>query len=139
MASLSVGGIAISLAIQTVLSDVFASLAIGFDKPFKHGDFIVFDDIAGSIEHIGLKTTRLRSLSGEQIVCSNTILLQQTIHNYKRMQQRRILLRFGLTYGTPSAQVREVSQLVKEIIEGVDTTRFDRAHFFRLRGFEADL
>ena len=113
-----------------MLSDVFASLAIGFDKPFEHGDFIVFGDIAGSIEHIGLKTTRLRSLSGEQIVCSNTILLQQTIHNYKRMQQRRIVFRFGLSYGTPSAQVREVSDLVKSIIQGIELTRFDRAHFF---------
>ena len=130
VASLGVGGIAIALAIQTVLSDVFASLAIGFDKPFEHGDFIVFGDIAGSIEHIGLKTTRLRSLSGEQIVCSNTILLQQTIHNYKRMQQRRIVFRFGLSYGTPSAQVREVSDLVKSIIQGIELTRFDRAHFF---------
>jgi len=129
VASLGVGGIAIALAIQTVLSDVFASLAIGFDKPFEHGDFIVFGDIAGSIEHIGLKTTRLRSLSGEQIVCSNTILLQQTIHNYKRMQQRRIVFKFGISYATPSEQVREISPLVKEIIQSVETTRFDRAHF----------
>ena len=129
VASLGVGGIAIALAIQTVLSDVFASLAIGFDKPFEHGDFIVFGDIAGTIEHIGLKTTRLRSLSGEQIVCSNTILLQQTIHNYKRMQQRRIVFKFGISYATPSDQVRAISPLVKEIIQDIETTRFDRAHF----------
>ncbi|KTS29369.1 mechanosensitive ion channel family protein [Pantoea stewartii] len=129
VASLGVGGIAIALAIQTVLSDVFASLAIGFDKPFEHGDFIVFGDIAGTIEHIGLKTTRLRSLSGEQIVCSNTILLQQTIHNYKRMQQRRLVFTFGISYATPSEQVREISELVKIIIQGIEMTRFDRAHF----------
>ncbi|WP_205956325.1 mechanosensitive ion channel family protein [Pantoea stewartii] len=129
VASLGVGGIAIALAIQTVLSDVFASLAIGFDKPFEHGDFIVFGDIAGTIEHIGLKTTRLRSLSGEQIVCSNTILLQQTIHNYKRMQQRRLVFTFGISYATPSEQVREISELVKTIIQGIEMTRFDRAHF----------
>lgn len=129
VASLGVGGIAIALAIQTVLSDVFASLAIGFDKPFEHGDFIVFGDIAGTIEHIGLKTTRLRSLSGEQIVCSNTILLQQTIHNYKRMQQRRIVFKFGISYATSSEQVREISELVKTIIQGIEMTRFDRAHF----------
>ena len=129
VASLGVGGIAIALAIQTVLSDVFASLAIGFDKPFEHGDFIVFGDIAGTIEHIGLKTTRLRSLSGEQIVCSNTILLQQTIHNYKRMQQRRIVFKFGISYATASEQVREISELVKTIIQGIEMTRFDRAHF----------
>lgn len=129
VASLGVGGIAIALAIQTVLSDVFASLAIGFDKPFEHGDFIVFGDIAGSIEHIGLKTTRLRSLSGEQIVCSNTILLQQTIHNYKRMAQRRIVFKFGINYGTPAEKVRQIGAMVKTIIEGVPDTRFDRAHF----------
>ncbi|PKH26363.1 mechanosensitive ion channel protein MscS [Enterobacterales bacterium CwR94] len=130
VASLGVGGIAIALAIQTVLSDVFASLAIGFDKPFEHGDFIVFGDIAGTIEHIGLKTTRLRSLSGEQIVCSNTILLQQTIHNYKRMQQRRIVFKFGVTYDTPAAKVRQVGGIIREIIEGQPETRFDRGHFF---------
>jgi len=129
VASLGVGGIAIALAIQTVLSDVFASLAIGFDKPFEHGDFIVFGDIAGSIEHIGLKTTRLRSLGGEQIVCSNTILLQQTIHNYKRMQQRRIVFKFGVHYDTPAEKVRQIGDRVKGIIEGVPNTRFDRAHF----------
>jgi len=129
VASLGVGGIAIALAIQTVLSDVFASLAIGFDKPFEHGDFIVFADVAGSIEHIGLKTTRLRSLSGEQIVCSNTILLQQTIHNYKRMQQRRIVFKFGINYGTPAEKVRQIGGMVKEIIQAVPDTRFDRAHF----------
>ncbi|MFT4270483.1 MAG: mechanosensitive ion channel family protein [Pantoea sp.] len=130
VASLGVGGIAIALAIQTVLSDVFASLAIGFDKPFEHGDFIIFGNIAGTIEHIGLKTTRLRSLSGEQIICSNTILLQQTIHNYKRMQQRRIVFKFGISYETPAKKVSQVGELVKEIISGNPDTRFDRAHFF---------
>lgn len=129
VASLGVGGIAIALAIQTVLSDVFASLSIGFDKPFEIGDFVVFGDIAGSIEHIGLKTTRIRSLSGEQIVCSNTILLQQTIHNYKRMQQRRIVFTFGINYNTPAEKVRKIGGMVKQIIEGVELTRFDRAHF----------
>ncbi|WP_130834811.1 mechanosensitive ion channel family protein [[Erwinia] mediterraneensis] len=129
VASLGVGGIAIALAIQTVLSDVFASLSIGFDKPFEIGDFVVFGDIAGSIEHIGLKTTRIRSLSGEQVVCSNTILLQQTIHNYKRMQQRRIVFTFGINYNTPAEKVRKIGGLVKNIIEGIELTRFDRAHF----------
>ena len=129
VASLGVGGIAIALAVQTVLSDVLASLSIGFDKPFEHGDFVVFNDIAGTIEHIGLKTTRIRSLSGEQIVCSNTILLQQTIHNYKRMQQRRIVFKFGINYQTPADKVRQIGGVVKEIIQQVPKTRFDRAHF----------
>ncbi|WP_275556289.1 mechanosensitive ion channel family protein [Mixta sp. Marseille-Q2659] len=129
VASLGVGGIAVALAIQTVLSDVFASLAIGLDKPFEIGDFIVFNDVAGSIEHIGLKTTRIRSLNGEQIVCANAVLLQQTIHNYKRMQERRIQFRFGISYNTPAEKARQIGGIVKEIIQGVEQTRFDRAHF----------
>lgn len=129
VASLGVGGIAIALAVQTVLSDVLASLSIGFDKPFEIGDFVVFGDVAGSIEHIGLKTTRIRSLSGEQIVCSNTQMLQQTLHNYKRMQQRRIVFKFGINYNTPAEKVRQIGGVVKEIIEGIELTRFDRAHF----------
>ncbi|MFH8134277.1 mechanosensitive ion channel family protein [Pantoea osteomyelitidis] len=129
VASLGVGGIAIALAVQTVLSDVLASLSIGFDKPFEIGDFVVFGDVAGSIEHIGLKTTRIRSLSGEQIVCSNTQMLQQTLHNYKRMQQRRIVFKFGINYSTPAEKVRQIGGVVKEIITGIETTRFDRAHF----------
>ncbi|TKI04802.1 mechanosensitive ion channel family protein [Martelella alba] len=135
VASLGVGGIAIALAIQTVLSDVFASLAIGFDKPFVIGDFIVFNDIAGTVEHIGLKTTRIRSLSGEQIVCGNAILLQQTIHNYKRMQTRRIVFTFGLAYSTPPEKLRLVGDMLKKVINEVGRTRFDRAHFLSFDNF----
>lgn len=108
VASLGVGGVAVALAVQSILSDLFASLAIGLDKPFEIGDFIVFGEIAGSIEHIGLKTTRIRSLSGEQIVCSNTELLKNTIHNYKRMAERRILFNFGVTYDANPEQLRAV-------------------------------
>ncbi|EOC3061721.1 mechanosensitive ion channel family protein [Cronobacter dublinensis] len=129
VASLGVGGIAIALAVQTVLSDVFASLSIGFDKPFEIGDFIVFNDVSGTIEHIGLKTTRIRSLSGEQIVCANAILLQQTIHNYKRMQTRRIVFTFGVALSTPPEKLRQIGPMVKAIIEKSGDTRFDRAHF----------
>ncbi|MDF3007191.1 mechanosensitive ion channel family protein [Enterobacter kobei] len=129
VASLGVGGIAIALAVQTVLSDVFASLSIGFDKPFEIGDFIVFNDVAGTIEHIGLKTTRIRSLSGEQIVCANAILLQQTIHNYKRMQTRRIVFTFGVASSTPPEKLRIIGKMVQKIIEDVGETKFDRAHF----------
>lgn len=135
VASLGVGGIAIALAVQTILSDVFASLSIGFDKPFEIGDFVVFNDVAGTIEHIGLKTTRIRSLSGEQIVCGNAILLQQTLHNYKRMQTRRIVFTFGLALNTPPEKLRKVGQMVGDIITGVGETKFDRAHFL---GFGSD-
>lgn len=129
VASLGVGGIAIALAVQTLLSDIFASLSIGIDKPFEIGDFVVFGEVAGNIEHIGLKTTRIRSLSGEQVVCANADLLKQILHNYKRMNTRRIVFKFGITYNTPSDKVREVSALVKRIIDGVENANFDRAHF----------
>lgn len=135
VASLGVGGIAIALAIQTILSDVFASLSIGFDKPFEIGDFVVFNDVAGTIEHIGLKTTRIRSLSGEQVVCGNAILLQQTLHNYKRMQTRRIVFNFGVAINTPPDKLRNLGDMVKEIITDVGETKFDRAH---LLGFGTD-
>lgn len=128
VASLGVGGIAIALAVQTLLSDVFASLSIGIDKPFEIGDFVVFGEVAGTIEHIGLKSTRIRALSGEQVVCSNADLLGQIVHNYKRMNTRRIVFKFGIAYETSSAQARQVGQLVKRIIDGLDEVTFDRAH-----------
>src|SRR5690554_322884 len=128
IASLGVGGIAIALAVQTLLSDLFASLSIGIDKPFEIGDFVVFGDVAGTIEHIGLKSTRIRALSGEQVVCSNADLLGQIVHNYKRMNTRRIVFSFGIAYDTPSDKARQVSQLVKRIIDGLPDVKFDRAH-----------
>lgn len=129
VASLGIGGVAVALAVQTILSDLFASIAIGLDKPFEVGDFVVFGAVAGSIEHIGLKTTRIRSLGGEQIVCSNTELLKQTIQNYKRMQQRRIVFGFTLAYRTPPEGVAAVPDIVRRQIEAEPDTRFDRAHF----------
>lgn len=129
VASLGVGGIAIALAVQTLLGDVFASLSIGVDKPFEIGDFVVFGEVAGSIEQIGLKTTRIRSLGGEQIVCSNADLLRQTLHNYKRMEQRRIVFRFGVTYDTPPQTLRQLGGVVAELVSRIEMARFDRAHF----------
>ena len=130
IASLGVGGIAIALAVQTLLSDMFASMSIGIDKPFEIGDFVVFGEIAGTIEHIGLKTTRIRALSGEQIVVANAELLAQIVHNYKRMDTRRIVFTFGISPQTPVDKVRQVSAEVQRIITATDNTQFDRAHFF---------
>lgn len=132
VASLGIGGVAVALAVQTILSDLFASISIGLDKPFEAGDFIVFGAVAGSIEHVGLKTTRIRSLGGEQIVCSNTELLKQTIQNYKRMQQRRIVFSIRVTYRTPVEQVAAIPALIRAQIEQQPDTRFDRAHLARL-------
>jgi small-conductance mechanosensitive channel len=129
VASLGIGGIAIALALQTILSDLFASLSIGLDKPFEVGDFIIVDDMQGTVEYIGVKTTRLRSLSGEQLVRSNTELLKSPIRNYKRMSERRALFSFRIAYQTPVGKVAELSEVVRAIITAVPQTRFDRAHF----------
>lgn len=129
IASLGVGGIAVALAVQNVLGDLFASVAIAVDKPFEVGDFIVFGSVAGTVELVGVKTTRIRSLGGEQIVMSNTELLKQTVSNYKRLRERRIVFTFGLTYGTTPEQAEAVSAAVKRIVEQSDKVRFDRAHF----------
>lgn len=129
VASLGIGGIAIALALQNVLGDLFASLSIVLDKPFVVGDFLVVGDFAGSVERVGLKTTRVRSLSGEQLVFSNADLLGSRIRNYKRMQERRISFGFGVTYQTSADQLETVPDLVRGIIESEEEVRFDRAHF----------
>lgn len=131
VAGLGVGGIAVALAVQNILGDLFASLSIVIDKPFVLGDFVVVDDLSGTVEHVGLKTTRIRSLSGEQIVFSNSDLLKTRIRNYKRMYERRIPFTFGVLYQTTPAQLEAIPGMVKTIIEEVEHARFDRAHFLR--------
>jgi len=128
-AGLGVGGIAVALAVQNILGDLFASLSIVLDKPFVIGDFIVVDTFVGTVEHIGLKTTRLRSLSGEQVIFSNTDLLGSRIRNYKRMYERRVVFTLGLVYQTPMEKVESVGKILQEIIELEPQARFDRAHF----------
>ncbi len=129
VASLGVGGIAVALAAQNVLSDLFASLSIVLDRPFEVGDFIIVGDELGNVERIGLKTTRVRSLGGEQLVFSNADLLASRIRNYKRMQERRIVFKFGVEYSTPPEKLREIPVVVKRIIDELEGVRFDRAHF----------
>jgi len=126
---LGIGGIAIALALQNVLGDVIASLSIILDKPFEVGDFIVVDDDMGVVEDIGLKTTRLKSISGEQLIFSNNDLLQSRIKNYKRMNDRRIVFALGVVYETPYEKLVEIPDLLKEIVTEEPKTRFDRAHF----------
>ena len=129
VAGLGVGGIAVALALQNILGDLFASLSIVLDKPFVIGDFIVVDDHVGSVEHIGLKSTRLRSLSGEQIVCANADLLKSRIRNFRRMYERRVVFTLGVTYQTPHATLASIPGMIRSIVEGQHATRFDRAHF----------
>ena len=127
--TLGIGGVAIALALQTVLGDLFGSLSIALDKPFVLGDFIVVGDMSGTVEHIGLKTTRVRSLTGEQLVLSNGDLLQTRIRNYQRMNERRVVLTLGVTYQTGRALLQAIPELLAETVRGQADTRFDRAHF----------
>ena len=129
VAGLGIGGIAVAFAAQTIIEDVFSFVTIFFDRPFEIGDFIVVDTFSGTVEHIGVKTTRVRSISGEQLIFSNKDLTGARLHNYKRMDTRRILFTVSVTYGTPTETLREIPALVKDIIDGVEQTRFDRAHF----------
>ncbi|WP_347555825.1 mechanosensitive ion channel family protein [Robbsia sp. KACC 23696] len=129
VASLSIGAAAIGFAVQGILSDLFASLAIGLDKPFRIGDYVSFGEVSGTIEQVGMKTTRIRSLRGEEIICSNTALLQQQIHNFQRMETRRIAFRFGLAYATSAARLRAVPAMVEQALARIPNTRLDRVHF----------
>ncbi len=128
VAGLGVGGIAIALALQNVLGDLLASLSIVLDKPFVIGDTIHVGEFVGTVESIGLKTTRLRNIAGEQLVFPNGDLLQSRIRNYKRMSERRAVLVFGVTYQTPAAALREIPGIVRRAVEALDLTRFDRCH-----------
>ncbi|MEN8143843.1 MAG: mechanosensitive ion channel family protein [Gemmatimonadota bacterium] len=129
VAGLGIGGIAIALAVQSVLADLFASLAILLDKPFVVGDMLVLGDMVGTVEEVGLKTTRLRSLSGEQLVMSNANLLDSRIRNYGRMEERRVAFSLGVTYQTSPSDLQAIPDTIRSIIESYPAARFDRSHF----------
>ncbi len=135
IAGLGIGGIAVALAAQAMLGDLFSYFAIFFDRPFEIGDFIIVGDMLGTVEHVGIKTTRLRSLGGEQLVFSNSDLTNSRVRNYKRMQKRRVVFKLGVTYDTTSAQVREIPKLIEDIIKKTPDTVYDRAHFFEFGDF----
>ena len=129
IAGLGVGGVAVALAVQNILGDLFASLSILIDKPFVIGDFLIVDDYMGSVEHVGLKTTRVRSLSGEQLVFSNSDLLKSRLRNYGRMFERRVAFNLGVTYQTPRDKLKQIPGILRAAIEAQERTRFDRSHF----------
>lgn len=131
IAGLGVGGVAVALAVQSILGDLFASLSILIDKPFVVGDFLIVDDYMGSVEHVGLKTTRVRSLSGEQLVFSNSDLLKSRLRNYGRMYERRVAFNIGVTYDTSRDQLKKIPGIMRTAIEHQENTRFDRSHFFK--------
>ena len=129
MTGLGVGGIAIALAVQNILGDLLAAVAIVFDRPFDVGDFIVTGDVKGTVEQIGLKTTRLRGLGGEQVILGNGELLKARLHNYKRMIERRAVFSVDVAYDTPPDLVEAIPAMLREAIEAQSPVRFDRAHF----------
>jgi small-conductance mechanosensitive channel len=124
VAGLGVGGIAIALALQTILGDLFASLSIALDKPFGVGDLLRIDDCEGTVEQIGIKSTRLRSVTGEQIVLSNTDLLKSRVRNFQRMQERRALFTLRVRHDSTAAQLAEVPRLVESAVTAWGGTRF---------------
>ncbi len=129
VAGLGIGGVAVALAVQNILGDLFASLSIVLDKPFAVGDFIVIDDLRGEVERVGIKTTRVRSLDGEMLVFANSDLLKSRIRNFQRMRERRVLFTIGVTYQTPVDKLKAVPQWLREAVETQPRARFDRAHF----------
>ncbi|MEE9289167.1 MAG: mechanosensitive ion channel domain-containing protein, partial [Bacteroidota bacterium] len=129
IAGLGIGGIAVALAAQAILGDLFSYFAIMIDRPFEVGDFIIDGEYLGTIEHIGIKTTRIRSLGGEQLVLSNTDLTNSRVRNYKRMAKRRVVFRLGVTYQTTHQQLQEIPAIIRHIIEDIKDTDYDRAHF----------
>jgi small-conductance mechanosensitive channel len=131
IAGLGVGGIAIALAVQNVLGDLFASLSIALDKPFKVGDALKVGDESGTVEYIGIKSTRLRSATGEQIVISNGDLLKSRVRNFSRLAERRADLALRIAYETPRGQIRELPKVIEDAIRAEKGVRFDRAHFAR--------
>lgn len=129
VAGLGIGGIAVALALQNILSDLFSSLAIFFDRPFKPGDFIIVGQDMGVVKKVGIKTTRIQALQGEELVIPNQELAASRVQNFKRMQKRRVVINFGVTYDTPTVKLRKVPEYVKKVVENQTEIEFDRIHF----------
>ena len=135
IAGLGIGGIAIALAAQAVLGDLFSYFSIFFDRPFEVGDFIIIGEFMGTVEYIGMKTTRIRSLGGEQMIFSNSDLTNSRVKNYKRMTQRRVVFKLGVTYQTSVEKLKIIPDIVKKAVEDAGNTVFDRSHFLSFGDF----
>jgi len=129
VAGLGIGGIAIAFAIQNILGDIFSSFSIYLDKPFQVGDFIIVGDDTGVVKKIGIKSTRIQTLQGEELVVSNKELTETRVHNYKKMEKRRIVFAFGVLYETPTEKLKKIPILIKDIIDKVELAEIDRVHF----------
>jgi small-conductance mechanosensitive channel len=128
LAALGIGGIAIALAVQTILGDLFASVSIALDKPFVIGDLITVDQMSGNVEYIGLKSTRLRSVTGEQLVFSNADLLSRAIRNFQRLERRRVIFIVGVDYNTPTEKLAALPATFQQVVEAQAMVTFERAH-----------
>lgn len=129
IASLGIGGLAIALALQNILSDVFSSFSIYFDKPFKEGDSIAVGSDTGIVRKIGLKSTRLQTLQGEELIISNKELTAARVQNFKKMERRRVVFTLGVMPGAKTEKLEKIPGIIKEIIDGTENTSFDRCHF----------
>lgn len=138
IAGLGVGGIAIALAAQTILGDLFSYFVIFFDQPFEIGDFIQVGDKSGTVEYVGVKTTRIRTLTGDILVVSNTDLTNSRVHNYKKMEERRIVFKLGVIYQTKHEQLKAIPGIIKDVIDNTEGVRFDRSHFSGYGNFSLD-
>jgi small-conductance mechanosensitive channel len=135
VAGLGIGGIAVALALQSVLSDVFSSFSIYFDKPFQAGDFIIVGQHMGIVKHIGIKSTRIQTLQGEELIISNKELTSARVQNFKKMEKRRITFTFGVTYQTPVKKLKKIPEMVKEIVAKIELADLDRVHFRKYGDF----
>jgi small-conductance mechanosensitive channel len=138
VAGLGIGGVAVALAAQAILGDLFSYFVIFFDKPFEVGDFIIVGDKMGAVEQVGIKTTRLRAIGGELLVFSNTDLTNSRVHNFKKMEKRRVVFKLGVIYQTPSEKLKAIPKMVKAIIERQNDATFDRGHFASYGDFSLD-
>ncbi len=138
IAGLGIGGVAIAFALQNILGDIFAAFSIYFDKPFQIGDFILVGEDLGVVRKIGIKTTRIQTLHGEELVVSNKELTETRVHNFKKMERRRIAFSFGVIYETPTEKLKKIPQIIKEIITKVELADIDRVHFKRFGDFSLD-
>lgn len=128
IAGLGIGGIAVALAAQAILGDLFSYFVIFFDRPFEIGDFIVVGDKSGTVENIGIKTTRVKAIGGEQLIFANTDLTNSRIHNYKKMERRRVVFRIGVIYQTSAEKLKSIPSMIKEIISNTPGANFDRSN-----------
>jgi small-conductance mechanosensitive channel len=135
VAGLGIGGVAIAFALQGILSDIFASFSIYFDRPFQIGDYIVVGDDSGTVKNIGIKSTRMLTLKGEELIISNKQLTEARIHNYKKMKKRRNTFTLGVVYNTPTEKLRKIPLIIKGIIGKFELVELDRVHFEKFGEF----